>query len=88
MHLAGQMTRSDLQELDRLEEFSRKQRVVLDFGHVQYLPYEALGALVNLKKRLAFRGRLVFRNVHPDLREVFRMTRLDQVFEINDRTQM
>jgi anti-anti-sigma factor len=58
-------------------------RLVLDFSDVQYLSSNALGKLINLKKKLgAARGRLQFRGLSTDLREVFRITRLDQVFEV------
>jgi anti-sigma B factor antagonist len=59
-------------------------RLVLDFGGVEYLSSAALGRLINLKKKVeAARGKLTIRDLHPDLREVFRITRLDQVFEID-----
>lgn len=59
------------------------RRLVIDFGEVEYLASPALGELINLKKRLgAGGGRLGLRNVHPDLMEVFRITRLDRVFDL------
>jgi anti-anti-sigma factor len=58
-------------------------RLVLDFKEVLYLSSSALGKLISLKKQVgAMRRQLVFRHVHPDLLEVFRVTRLDQVFEV------
>lgn len=42
-----------------------------------------MGELLNLKKKVeAVRGRLRLRSVQPDLRDIFRICRLDQVFEI------
>jgi anti-anti-sigma factor len=71
--------------LDRIREETSMRgvgRVVLDFGDVPSLTSAVLGKLINLKKVVnSVHGRLRLRNIHPDLREVFRITRLDQVFE-------
>jgi HptB-dependent secretion and biofilm anti anti-sigma factor len=59
------------------------QRLVLDFSEVQYLSSPALGELIKLKKQVGSEGRhLVLRHLNPDLLEVFRITRLDQVFDV------
>ena len=48
----------------------------------------ALGKLINLKKKVgAVKGKLKLCCIHPDLLEVFRITRLDQVFEIHSEEQ-
>ena len=48
----------------------------------------ALGKLINLKKKVAaVKGKLKLCCIHPDLLEVFRITRLDQVFEIYPEEQ-
>ena len=58
-------------------------RLVIDFSEVPYLTSPILGQLINLKKRLGMSGgRLGLRHVHPDLVEVFRITRLDRVFDL------
>ena len=58
-------------------------KILLNFGNVQYLSSAALGKLINLKKKVgAVKGALKLCCIHPDLLEVFRITRLDQVFEI------
>ena len=61
------------------------QRIVVDFADVQYVSSQVLGKLINLKKKvLQERGKLPLRNLHPDLKEVFRICRLDQVFDIEE----
>jgi hypothetical protein len=61
----------------------RASRLVLDFSEVQDFSSAALGKLIDLKKQAgATRRQLVLRHVHPDLLEVFRITRLDQVLAI------
>ncbi len=58
-------------------------RLVIDFSDVQYLASSALGELIRLKKQLGVGGhRLGLQHVHPDLVEVCRITRLDEVFDL------
>ena len=62
--------------------------ILLNFSNVQFLASAALGKLLNLKKQVAAaRGKLKLCCISPDLYEVFRITRLDQVFEIYDEEQ-
>ncbi len=64
-------------------EMRRGMQLVLDLGDVQFLSSDALGKLIGFKKKVAScRGRLRIRRLHPDMQEVFRICRLDQVFEI------
>lgn len=58
-------------------------RLVVDLEDVSYLSSAVLGRLINVKKKLGASGvKLRLRGVHPDLREIFRLTRLDEVLEI------
>lgn len=64
----------------------RGVQLVLDLGEVQYLSSAALGKLINLKKKVtSVKGRLRLQNLSSDLLEVFRVTRLDQVLEVEGR---
>jgi anti-sigma B factor antagonist len=81
------VTEENIQEvgdqLYQLVDVEGKQQLLLNFGNVQYLSSAALGKLINLKKKVgAVKGKLKLCCIHPDLLEVFRITRLDQVFEI------
>jgi anti-anti-sigma factor len=59
------------------------RRVVFDLDGVEWISSEALGTLIGFKRRVQGRkGTLALRHLHPALREVFRITRLDQVFRI------
>jgi len=70
-------------QLYSLVEDEGHKQILLNFGNVQYLSSAALGKLINLKKKVgAAKGKLKLCCIHPDLLEVFRITRLDQVFEI------
>jgi len=58
-------------------------RLVIDFTDVQHVSSTILGKLIQLKKQLGvIRGRLGLQHLHPDLVEVFRITRLDHVFDV------
>jgi anti-sigma B factor antagonist len=81
------VTEENIQEvgdqLYSLVEDEGHKNILLNFANVQYLSSAALGKLINLKKKVAsVKGRLKLCCIHPDLLEVFRITRLDQVFEI------
>ena len=75
-------------QLYALVEDEGHTRLLLNFSNVQYLSSAALGKLINLKKKVgAVKGQLKLCCIHPDLLEVFRITRLDQVFEIYTEEQ-
>jgi anti-anti-sigma factor len=79
-------SRLESESLDRLIDSVAMRsglRLVIDLGEVQYLTSPMLGQLINLKKRLGRGGgRLGLQHVHPDLLQVFRITRLDRVFDL------
>ncbi len=86
------VTEENIQEvgdqLYSLVEQEGHKQLLLNFGNVQYLSSAALGKLINLKKKVgAVKGKLKLCCIHPDLKEVFKITRLDQVFEIYDEEQ-
>jgi anti-anti-sigma factor len=57
--------------------------LVIDMSQVEYLSSAVIARLVEFRKDVASRGgRLRIRNLHSDLAEVFRITRLDQAFEL------
>lgn len=85
------ITEEDIQELgeqlNRLVDVEGRRRILLDFDRVQYLSSAALGKLINLKKKVArAEGQLKLSSIAPDLMEVFKITRLDTVFEIHGDT--
>jgi anti-anti-sigma factor len=57
--------------------------VVLNLGHLRFVTSMFLSLLVRLHKRVATaRGALRLCGLHPDVSEVFRLTRLNTVFDI------
>lgn len=58
-------------------------RLILDLADVHYIASEAIARLMTIRKRLlAVQGRLTLRSLHPDLAEIFRVTRIASFFEI------
>ncbi len=56
---------------------------VVDFSRLEYISSAGLGVLLAAQKRLSERGqglRLV--NVNPHIRDIFRFSGFDQIFEI------
>ena len=52
-------------------------RLVLDFANVQYLSSAGFRPLLGLHRKITERGcRMMFANLHPDIAEVFTVTRL------------
>jgi anti-sigma B factor antagonist len=57
--------------------------MVIDLSEVERLASSVLAKLISLKNQLGVGGgRLGLKHVHPDLMEVFRITRLDRVFDV------
>jgi anti-sigma B factor antagonist len=70
-------------ELYSVVEEIKPPALLIDFAMVQYLGSAATGKLINLKKKARRNPtRFVLCRLHPDLLEVFRMSRLDMVFAI------
>ena len=75
-------------QLYALVEQDGHKKLLLNFGNVQYLSSAALGKLINMKKKVgAAKGVMKLCCIHPELKVVFKITRLDQVFEIFDEEQ-
>ncbi len=62
---------------------TEEPNVLLDFGHVRFLSSSALGMLVKINKKCKeFKITLKLCNIHKDIMEVFKITRLDKVLAI------
>ncbi|MEM1062535.1 MAG: STAS domain-containing protein [Planctomycetota bacterium] len=67
-----------------VDEDGRK-KIVLDFANVEYLSSAALGKLITLDKKVkAAGGQLRMCNIRQEIKEVFVITRLDQLFKMFD----
>lgn len=74
-----------LELLDNAVTEGALDRIVLNFGSIQQVSSAALGKLIKLRGEAgSVRGRLRLCGLHPDLRQVFRITRLDRIFDLHD----
>ncbi len=73
------------QELFQLVEGDQGKKLVLNFSSVEFLSSAALGKLITLDKRVKARsGELKLCCIRPEIFEVFMITRLDRLFEIEN----
>lgn len=73
------------QELLELVERPDARHLLLNFGNVDFISSATLGKLLVLDRTIkAHEGRLKLSNIRPEIMEVFRVTRLDRVFDIRD----
>lgn len=72
-----------------LVEQNSAVNLIIDFSGVQFLSSAVLGLLIRVSKKVyESQGQLKLSGINPKILEVFRITRLDKVFEIYaDRTQ-
>ena len=59
--------------------------VILDLGQVEFLDSSGLGAIVGVMKMLGSERPLEIAALTPNVRKLFRLTRMDTVFKIHDR---
>jgi anti-sigma B factor antagonist len=72
-------------ELFQLVEQDGHKNLLLDFSNVEFLSSAALNKLIILHNKVqANSGQLKLCNLMPEIREVFVITRLNQLFEIED----
>lgn len=75
------------EEINSIVESGDAPRVLISFSNVDHLSSAALGTLItinnNIKKR---KGQLRLANIDPQIYEVFKITKLDRLFQIHDTT--
>ena len=72
-------------ELFELVEKHYKIKLLLNFESVEYLSSAALGKLITLNKKVkAENGKLKLCAVRPQIYDVFKITKLNKLFEIHD----
>ncbi|MER3416002.1 MAG: anti-sigma factor antagonist [Gemmataceae bacterium] len=76
------------EQLFSLVDDQGKKRLLLDFGNVEYLSSAALGKLITLHKKIQqAQGRLALCCIDPQIYEVFKITKLNQIFNIYEDEQ-
>ncbi len=72
-------------ELFALVETENRNRLLLNFTGVEFLSSAALNKLIILDKKVkSSGGKLVLSDLRQEIKEVFAITRLDQLFTISD----
>lgn len=70
-----------------VDELGRK-KILLNFSNVEYLSSAALGKFITLNKKVnTAGGKLVMCNITDDIYEVFEITRLNKLFNIQKDEQ-
>ena len=70
-----------------VDELGRK-KILLNFSNVEYLSSAALGKFITLNKKVqASGGKLVMCNITEDIYEVFEITKLNKLFNIQKEEQ-
>jgi len=71
------------EDLNTLLGKSDEQQVILDFSPVKFMASSMLGKLVQLEKKCQeFKVKLKLCGVSPDILQVFKITKLNKVFDI------
>jgi anti-sigma B factor antagonist len=63
---------------------SSEDFIILDFSSVEFMASSALGKLVQLQKKVVneYRAQLKLSGIAPDIYQVFKITKLNKVFDI------
>ncbi len=57
-------------------------QLIIDFGDVSFIDSSGLGALVGVLKKIGVHGELAVCGLHPDVAQMFKICRMDRVFNI------
>jgi len=70
-------------DLMELLNKTTEERVILDFRNVKFMSSSMLGKLVQVhKKTVEFKVKLKLCAIDPEIRQVFKITKLDKLFDI------
>ena len=70
-----------------VDEDGRK-KIILDFSNVEYLSSAALGKLITMDKKVkGSKGKLRLCSIRPDIYEVFAITKLNKLFDIQENQE-
>ena len=76
------------EQLFNLVDEAGRKKILLNFANVEYLSSAALGKLILLNNKLKTTGgRLILCNIDPQIYEVFEITKLNKVFNIQKEEQ-
>lgn len=75
-------------ELSKLVSETSGIKLLLSFKNVEHLSSAALGVLITLNKHVSEqKGKLKLSDISPQIYEVFKITRLNKLFDIQDTAE-
>ncbi len=75
------------EEIMGLIEASASPRLLVSFASVDHMSSAALGAMISINNAVKIKkGQLRLANIDPQIYEVFKITKLDKLFQIHDST--
>lgn len=75
------------EEIAGLVDAALSPKLLISFANVDHLSSAALGALITINNRVKGRqGQLRLANIDPQIAEVFKITKLDKLFQIHETT--
>ena len=75
-------------EITKIVDSRPNPRLLISFTNVDHLSSAALGTLITINNRVRTRdGQLRLANIDPQIHEVFKITKLDKLFQIHEDTQ-
>jgi anti-sigma B factor antagonist len=76
------------EEIAGLVDASPSPKLLISFSSVDHLSSAALGTLITINNKVKNRkGQLRLANIDPQIYEVFKITKLDKLFQIHDTTE-
>ena len=74
-----QLSRDLIEMLNKTTE----ERVIFDFRNVKFMSSSMLGKLIQVHKKAGeFKVKMKFCSIDPEIRQVFKITKLDKLFDI------
>ena len=75
------------EEITGLVDAAPAPKLLISFANVDHLSSAALGTLITVNNRIKGRkGQLRLANIDPQIGEVFKITKLDKLFQIHEST--
>lgn len=72
-------------ELMQLTDADQNEKVLINFDNVKFFSSAAINKLIVLEKRMRARGgQIMLSNLRPEVRDLFNLTNLDDLFQITD----
>ncbi len=76
------------EEIGRLVEATPSPKLLVSFANVDHLSSAALGTLITINNKVKDRkGQLRLANIDPQIYEVFKITKLDRIFQIHETSE-